>query len=262
MSKVFTTAKLAVATGAVLASTLFMSFGVATAATATTSVVPNTNTCYAGTPVTSTYDTSYGNNSTFVATWNDDNTFTVTAAKPLTKKVQLFVSDYFLTSAAYKGGCFSRDVTAGTTPQTWNATQTYTLAKGWTGTQTLSVALPTTCANVQVDLYTGKVDSTQGIVPLNGTVDSNGHDAYGYIAGNIMMTAKNPACAPTTPVTPVVPVTPTTPQVLAASTTAPAQLSDTGLNIWVTSLLAVATIAGAVFVARKRDFHKFDDISI
>jgi hypothetical protein len=253
--------KMIVATGAILFSTLIPSFGVAAAATTTPTVVPNTNTCYSGTPISSTYDTSSKQGS-FTATWNDDNTFTVKVTTPLTKNVTVYVSDYILTSSLYQGGCFSRDAATGTYPQTWFKTETYTLAKNFVGTKTLSVDLPTTCANLQVDLYYGKADSSLGMVPLNDSVTQKGHDDYNFITGNIMATANNPACAPgkgsETPVTPVTPVTPTTPQVLSTSTTTPAtaavadQLTDTGLNIWVTSLLAAATMASAIFVATRK----------
>lgn len=229
----------------VLLSSLAFTGTVHAAATAA-----NTNTCYAGNPVA----VVKGQNS-FSATWNGDNTFTITAAKPLASNVQLFASDYVLTSPDYKGGCFSHDASTGTSPQTWFKTETIVLNKGFVGSKTVTVALPTTCENVQADLYWGKADSENGIMPLNDTVTSAGHDQYGYIVGNIMQTALNPACkpgqgseTPSTP-TPTTPVTPVTPVVAVAPA---ATLVDTGVKVSLVSIIASITAAAAIFVGTRR----------
>lgn len=224
---------------------------VAPASAATTAtIVPNTTACWAGVVTT----TQKGN--TFQAKWNNDNTFTLTVTQPMTRDVTLYISDYKLTSPDYKGGCFSTDAKSGTYPQTWVNTSTVTLPKDFSGTKTVSVELPATCENVQVDLYSGDAYGK----PLNSTVTKAGHNNYGYIAGNIMLSEKNPACqpgrggeepTPTPTPTPETPVTPTSAP--AAVTTAPAAtLVDTGINVWVISALAALTASTAAFIATRR----------
>lgn len=205
---------------------------------ASTTFVPNTQTC------TSNPAVQHPSGSTFTVVWNHDNTFTINVTVAPTSDVQLFASSYHLTNPAYAGGCFVYD--SATSPQTYDDnTQTITIAKGFTGTKTVTVVLPTTCYNEQVDLYYG-----QNGQPLNDTVGGRGHDNYGYIAGNIMLTSLNPACNPQ-PVTPVTTTTPSTPQVLGASTTQPS-LVDTGLKVSMVSVLAFLTLASALFVATRR----------
>ena len=244
MLKLIKAGKLLAVSGVVLLSSLIPAASASATATAT-----NTDTCYAG-----RVDTVTKGQDSFKTVWNDDNTFTITVATPLKQKMQFFVSDYVLTSPDYKGGCFKRDASFGTYPQTWYKTETVVLDKGFSGTKTVSVELPTTCENVQVDLYWGKTDSYSGVLPLNSTVDVNGHDKYGYIQGNIMQTAKNPACQPGQGggETPPVVVTPTPTPAAPVATPAAPTLVDTGLKVSLVSILAAVTAAAAVFVGTRR----------
>jgi len=185
------------------------------------------------------------------ATWNGSDTFTVKSKSGgnFCKDVTLYGSSYILTSPDYKGGLFGA---VGTAPQTLYKSVTVTLKQGTNGTVSIDQyhTAPTTvvvplspCGNQQVDLYYG---------PEVTTVTTAGHGSQ-YIAGNIITPFNTNACVTggqggETPTPPAV-----TPQVEAAATVVPAaQLTDTGLNIWVTSLLAVATMASAIFVSRKK----------
>lgn len=246
MVKIANAAKLLLA-GALISVTALLPVSIAHADATNSNFVPNTTACYAK-PITKTK-----NGGTFTAKWDNGNTFTITVTTAPTEDITLYASSYHLTSDLYKGGCFSYNPATGTSPQTYdNNTQTITIPAGFTGTKTVTVVLPDACYNEQVDLYFGNAQGQ----PLNGTVTSRGHDAYGYIAGNIMLTSLNQACAGGKGGGPTTPTTPTTPssngQVLGATTTAPA-LTNTGLNIRFTGIIAAALLATAAFVFTRRN---------
>jgi hypothetical protein len=234
-----------VAVGAVLATSLLMPVRIASADTS--SFIPNTKSCG------STSSTQSKNGGVFTVKWDNGHTFTITVTTAPRYDVTLFASSYHISGDAYKGGCFGQP---GTTPQTYDGnTQTITLPAGKTDPVTVNVVLPETCYNEQVDLYYGK--NVYGKpTPLNGPVDSNGHNAYGYIAGNFMLTSMNDACVggkgggPTTP--PTTPTTPETPVVVTPAAVVTPTLTNTGLNIRFTSVIAAAFIVAAGYVFSRR----------
>lgn len=207
---------------------------------------PNLN--YPNTKVCMPNDvTKSSNGGTFNVKWDNGTTFTINVTTTPLSDITLYASSYHLTSDLYKGGCFSHDPNTGTSPQTYDGnTQTLTLKAGVTGSQTVTLAMPDNCYNEQADLYFG---DSQGN-PLNGTVTSAGHDNYGFIAGGIMLTANNPACAPGKGGGPT---TPTTPQVLSATTTVVPTLTNTGMNIRFTGVLATALLTAAAYVFTRRN---------
>jgi hypothetical protein len=188
------------------------------------------------------------NPTNLTATWNGTDTFTVQTktGAPLCNDLTLYGSSYVLTSPDYKGGTFG---SVGSYPQTLYKSVTVTLPKGTNGLQTVNEKTqPTTvvvplspCGNQQVDLYYG---------PEKTTVDVNGHKGQ-YIAGNIIQPFSSVVCDAgkggvdtTTP--------PTVPQVLSDNTTQPVTLTDTGLNIRLTSVLAAALAGFALYVQTRR----------
>jgi hypothetical protein len=239
-----------VAVGAVLATSLLMPVRIASADTSST-LVPNTQVCGAGTVNINNYYTHGG---AFAVKWNSDNTFTITVTKALPAEVDMFASSYHLTNPNYAGGCFRYNSV--TSPQEWDSnTQVVSLPQDFVGTKTVTVVLPETCYNEQVDLYFGR--NIDGVMsPLNGQVGGRGHDAYNWIAGNIMLTANNPACiggkggGPTTP--PTTPTTPETPVVVTPAAVVTPTLTNTGLNIRLTSVIAAAFIVAAGYVFSRR----------
>jgi hypothetical protein len=180
---------------------------------------------------------------TYTVQWHSDNTFTINVIVAPTTDIKLYASSYHLTNPAYAGGCFQYN--SATSPQTYDGnTQVVILPAGQTGTRTVTVQLPSTCYNEQVDLYYGDAEGN----PLNGEVGGRGHDAYGYVSGSIMLTALNPACQGGKGGGSTTPTTPTAHAAVAPAAT----LVDTGANTGVTSILAGALIAAALFVATRR----------
>jgi len=235
-----------VAVGVLLASSLLMPTRIAAADTSST-LVPNTKVCGTGTVNINNYYT-YGGS--FAVKWNSDNTFTITVAKALPAEVDMFASSYHLTNPDYAGGCFQYNSV--TSPQDWdNNTQIVSLPQSFVGTKTVTVVLPETCYNEQVDLYFGR--NIDGVMsPLNGQVGGRGHDAYNWISGNIMLTEKNPACVGGKGGGPTTPTTPETPGVVAPATVVTPTLTNTGLNVRLTSVIAAAFIVAAGYVFTRR----------
>jgi hypothetical protein len=169
-------------------------------------------------------------------TWTSINTVQLSTPDnvPVCPDTTITLTSYTLPTK-YDGNFFPGNATS--VPQTVLDSQTVTLTNAITqdgefqyptfNSVTLTVKLPTdVCANYRVSLYYGNASG-------NVTTAAYGNN---YLGGGLYQAASTcPA--------------PTTPQVLGASTTAPT-LTDTGLNIRFTSVIAAILMASAIVIFR------------
>jgi len=169
--------------------------------------------------------------SSWDATWKGNDTITVTPKKALCKDTNVNFSSYVMPDD-YNGEPFSNNPTA--TPQTIFGHADAVAKKGSTTPITLSIKLPETCKNMQIDAYWGEKVSN---------VTPKGH---GTVISAKIIEKTSEACAPVTPETPatpvVVPETPVTPEAPAVET--PAVLPSTGPAESIMQLVGATSLVG------------------
>lgn len=232
----------ATAVTAVVAATVFVPASVS--ADATNKVfVPNTTAC--GIQVSAPRTANGG---VFTVTKLPGASYRIDVTTAPTKDVTVFASSYSLTSSDYVGGCFHA---TGATPQQYDGnTQTITIPKGSTKSITINIPLNAdACNNEQTDVYFGNKLGE----PLNHEVTNVGHRYYGGIIGNILLGSEVPACNVKPGVVKDDTFTPPAPAPAPAVVAGPAAtLSDTGLNVQATSILAAVLLATTSFVFMRR----------
>jgi hypothetical protein len=200
-----------------------------------------TTTCIDGTQLQNLIVTNPTPGTTTISTLNNE---------PLCVDVTIYLSSYVM-PATYNGLGFYNNLTA--VPQTLYNSVSTTLKQGTSGGNTLTVAMPDSCNNIQTDVY---------YAPEVTSVGTTGHGSQ-YITGIIYPSAGKCAISTNNTVTPP-PVTsipaPITPSTITPSVTATpvvsvqptTQLANTGQSTAIPTIIAISFIVMALFISSRK----------
>lgn len=186
--------------------------------------------------------------SNLTVAWNSNSNVTVGTKgdKPLCNDVNIFFSSYTMPDN-YNGQPFTGNPTAN--PQTIFDNSSIVMKKGESKKVTLTIKLPESCKNIQVDVY---------YAPKIEVVGPKGH-ANQYISGKIIKKTVDTCTPETPPTTPEVPTPEAqTPETPAPEVTVPETVTEmpkTGMEVSATAVIGTvlsgATYAG-LYIRNKR----------
>jgi hypothetical protein len=210
---------------------------------ATTPVTTTSATCIDGTQLQNLVVTDPTPDTATISTLNNE---------PLCADVTVYLSSYIMPTT-YNGLGFYNNLTA--IPQTLYNSVSVTLKQGTSGGNTLTVAMPNSCNNIQTDVYYAPEITSVGITGhgnqyITGTI----YPSTGTCAIFTNSTTATPPPTVSTSATLAVPAVTTpsatpTPVVSVQPTT---QLANTGKSTAVPTIIAVSFIIMALFISSRK----------